>query len=497
MSPSQISGAYGAGSPLLYEIQTRDWLLRFSKDGAIIRLDELPDAELDRLAELGFDWLWLLGVWQTGAEGARISRTGADWQASYRAALPDFVEEDITGSTFAIAGYTVHSDFGGNDALAHLRERLKSRNIRLMLDFVANHTALDHPWVIEHPDFYMHGTEADLASQPANYVRLASSGGSRIIAHGRDPYFPGWTDTLQLNYGNPDLQRAMLEQLRSVSALCDGLRCDMAMLLLPEIFERTWGVRSEPFWPKAIPEIQKQNPGFLFLAEVYWGLEWQLQQQGFDYTYDKTLYDRLLAMTAGPVREHLKASISFQQKSARFLENHDEPRAAAVLSVSAHEAAAAIAFTVPGLKLLHDGQLEGYVRKPSIHLRRRTIEPVNPELQRFYQRLLQTLHSLPELEWLLLETVPAWASNPTNTDFICFGWLREEQPHYIIAVNYANHDSQCYVRFPVNSFHSGWIALRDTMGPAIYERDGDALMRDGLYLALPPWGYNLFEVSDS
>jgi hypothetical protein len=478
---------------VLYEIHTRDWLLRFSSKRGIIRLDELPDQELDRLAELGFNWLWLLGVWQTGPAGARVSRAQADWRSSYQAALPDLREDDIIGSTFAVSGYAVHQDFGGNEALAHLRARLRDRRIHLMLDFVANHTALDHPWVTEHPEYYITGTEAEFASQPANYTRLSGSQSSHIMACGRDPYFSSWPDTLQLNYANPELQNAMLEQLHSISALCDGLRCDMAMLLLPEIFRRTWRIESEPFWPKAIAATREHTPGFLFLAEVYWGLEWELQQQGFDFTYDKRLYDRLLAMAATPVRDHLKASIAFQRKLARFLENHDEPRAAAVLPLPAHEAAAVIAFSIPGLKLIHDGQLEGYVRKPSIHLARRSIEPVNPELQRFYGRLLQALQHMEELDWMLFETTPAWPSNPTNNDFICFGWRREHRLVFIVAVNYANHDSQCYLRFPTGSLPPGPITLRDAIGSAVYQREGDALMKDGLYLALKPWGYHLFE----
>ncbi len=489
--PTECSSTY----PVVYEIHARDWLLRFGSEGSIIRLDELPNDELDRLAGLGFNWLWLLGVWQTGPAGARISRAEADWRPSFEAALPDLREDDITGSTFAISDYCVHSDFGGNEALAQLRARLRDRKIQLMLDFVANHTALDHPWVTEHPDYYLAGTEADLVNHPANYTRVSNGQGSRILAHGRDPYFPGWPDTLQLNYGNPKMQNAMLEQLLALAALCDGVRCDMAMLLLPKVFQRTWGIQPRAFWPKAIGMTREQVPAFLFLAEVYWGLEWELQQQGFDYTYDKTLYDRLLDMTAVPVRDHLRAEIGFQRKLARFLENHDEPRSAAVLPVPVQEAAAMIAFTIPGLKLFHDGQLEGYVRKPSIHLARRGIESVNPELQRFYTQLLKALQAMRELTWVLLETVPAWPSNPTDSDFICFAWRLENRLTLLIVVNYANHDSQCYLRFASGALHSGPIVLRDVTGSAVYKREGDALTKDGLYLALPPWGYHLFEIS--
>ena len=81
-----------------------------------------------------------------------------------------------------------------------------------------------------------------------------------ILAHGRDPYFDGWPDTLQLNYAKAQLQQAMIGELLRIAGQCDGLRCDMAMLLLPEVFERTWGRRSEPFWPKAIAAVRQAQP---------------------------------------------------------------------------------------------------------------------------------------------------------------------------------------------------------------------------------------------
>ena len=165
--------------------------------------------------------------------------------------------------------------------------------MRLLLDFVPNHTALDHPWVEAHPDYYVAGTESDLAHASQNYVRVKRKQGDLILAHGRDPYFPGWSDTLQLDYGNPATQEAMMGELLKIARQCDGVRCDMAMLVLPEIFQRTWGIASQPFWPRATKRVREEFPEFCFLAEVYWDLEWVLQQQGFDYTYDKRLYDRL------------------------------------------------------------------------------------------------------------------------------------------------------------------------------------------------------------
>jgi glycosidase len=183
--------------------------------------------------------------------------------------------------------------------------------------------------------------------------------GVRIFAHGRDPFFDGWSDTLQLDYSNPQVQDAMRDILVSIADRADGVRCDMAMLVLPDVFDRTWGRRPEEFWPRAIGRVRGKSPEFLFMAEVYWDLEWRLQQQGFDYTYDKRLYDRLREGAVAPVREHLMAGLDFQDKLARFLENHDEPRAAATFGPGAHEAAAIITYLTPGLRFFHHGQFEG------------------------------------------------------------------------------------------------------------------------------------------
>src|SRR5262249_37659643 len=175
-------------------------------------------------------------------------------------------------------------------------------------------------------------------------------------------------DTLQLNYGNPATQAAMIAELIKIAGQCDGVRCDMAMLVLPEVFERTWNIPCQPFWPQATERVRQQAPEFCFMAEVYWDLEWTLQQQGFDFTYDKRLYDRLRAGHARPVREHLYAGLDYQDKLARFLENHDEPRAAATFAPGVHEAAAVITFLSPGLRFFHQGQLEGRRKHISPHL---------------------------------------------------------------------------------------------------------------------------------
>jgi glycosidase len=276
--------------------------------------------------------------------GQKISRSNPEWRKEFEETLPDLREEDIPGSGFAITGYTVHRELGGDAALARLRERLRPRGLRLMLDFVPNHTGLDHYWVEDHSDYYISGTELDLVRAPHNYTWVKRQRGDLLLAYGRDPYFAGWPDTLQLNYGNPDTQEAMIGELMKIAGQCDGMRCDMAMLVLPEVFERTWGIAAQPFWPKAIQRVRERVRDSCFMAEVYWDLEWTLQQQGFDYAYDKRLYDRLREGHARPVREHFHAGLNYQDKLARFLENHDEPRAAATFAPGQHAAAAVLTF---------------------------------------------------------------------------------------------------------------------------------------------------------
>lgn len=141
--------------------------------------------ECDLPAVLGFDWLWFLSVWRTGAAGQRVSRSALPWRREFAETLPDLRPEDIAGSGFAITGYSVHPALGGDEALARLRQRLRRRGLRLMLDFVPNHTALDHPWIEEHPEYYVAGTEQDLARAPGNYIRVKRRRGDLLLAHGR------------------------------------------------------------------------------------------------------------------------------------------------------------------------------------------------------------------------------------------------------------------------------------------------------------------------
>jgi hypothetical protein len=484
--------------PTLYQINTRVWLTEMSRKlGRAAMLDDIPDAELDRLAELGFDWMWFLSVWQTGPAAQQVSRSNAGWRKEFQETLPDLREYDIAGSGFAIHNYTVHRDLGGAGALARLRQRLQQHGLKLMLDFVPNHMAPDHPWVDGHPDYFVHGTDSDLAREPQNYCRLQTKNGSRVLAYGRDPFFDGWPDTLQLNYGNPDLQQAMISELERIAGQCDGVRCDMAMLVLPDVFDRTWGIRADLFWPKATESVRRKYPQFQFMAEVYWDREWTMQQQGFDYTYDKRLYDRLRDGHARPVREHFHAEMDYQNKMARFLENHDEPRAAATFSPEVHEAAAVITFLSPGLRFFHQGQFEGRMKRISPHLVRAPREPINERLAQFYDRLLAVLRHdvVRNGDWQLLECVPAWDGNWTWDCFLVFAWQGSGDERLLATVNYAPNQSQCHVRLPFTDLGNSRWRLKDLLSDAAYDWDGNDLQGRGLYLDERPWSTRVFSMT--
>jgi hypothetical protein len=288
----------------------------------------------------------------------------------------------------------------------------------------------------------------------------------------------------------------MLVELLRIARQCDGVRCDMAMLVLPEVFERTWGIGSAPFWPRATAEVRAEVPGFLFLAEVYWDLEWTLQQQGFDYTYDKRLYDRLEHGAARPVREHLFASPDFQDRSARFLENHDEPRAAATFAPEVHRAAAVVTYFTPGLRFVHQGQREGRKVRIPVHLGRGPSESPDAGIARFYEDLLACLRddAFRLGSWQLLECRPAWDGNPTHDDVLAFAWTGPGDLRRLVAVNYSGHQAQCYVALGWSDLPGRTARLRDRLGPAVYDRHGDDLAARGLYLDLPAWGYHAFVV---
>ncbi|HEX5482973.1 MAG TPA: alpha-amylase family glycosyl hydrolase [Terriglobia bacterium] len=483
--------------PHLYEIDTWAWLEELSaRYGRSINLGTVPSQEWDKLQQLSFDFVWLMGVWKRSAEGRRITRTHPDFFASYDAALPNWTMEDVTGSPYSVQGYVPDPRIGNENDLDAARSELHARGIRLILDFVTNHTAPDHPWVASHPEYYVQGTLADFRKEPSAFYLVESNGRARFIARGRDPYFPPWPDTAQLNYYNPALREAMLDALREIAQHCDGVRCDMAMLSLNDIFARTWGpllsgfrVPRDEFWPAAVSTL----PGFTWIAEVYWDLERRLQRLGLNFTYDKRFYDRLLDAAPQEVRVHLEADSGYQVRCVRFLENHDEKRSAQVFGKDRLPAAATLLATAPGMRFYYHGQLEGrklYLPNP---LRRTADEAPDPEIQALYSRLLSITREdvFRQGDWRLLEVRPAGDGSFEN--LIAYQW-RDENALKVIAANLGSASSQGSIALGEEIDPIRRYRLTDQLNGRNFDWQGQDIARGGLFVRLEPFRSHIFNV---
>jgi len=384
--------------PNLYEINTIVWLNDLgSRLGKTVRLGDVPAEEWDRFKKLGMDFVWLMGVWQRSAAGREIILNHPRYQIEYKQVLPDYVPDDVAGSPYAVSAYEPDPLVGTPMDLRVAKKELNKRGIGLILDFVPNHTAADHGWVTEHPDYYIQGSEAEYRQNKGNYFPVETGKGLLYIAHGRDPNFPPWTDTAQLDYYNPELRAAMIEQVAEIAPYCDGLRCDMVMLCMNSVFCRIWPENNngkdqdwkDEFWPALI----SANPGLIYIAEAYWDTEWQLQQMGFDFTYDKRLYDRLLHSKPHEIYLHLTAGMDFQNKLVRFIENHDEQRSISVFPNLAITPVAALYSTLPGMRFFHDGQLEGRRVKVPVQIKRAPQERTDNLIYSLYEKLLPVINT--------------------------------------------------------------------------------------------------------
>ncbi len=482
--------------PVIYEINTWVWLCEWShKYKKPVNLATVPEEEWDAVASLGFDAVWFMGVWERSPVGIEISMRNKGLLEDFRRALSDFKAEDNVGSPYCVRRYVVDKHLGGTEGLAAARQALARRDIRLILDFVPNHVAPDHPWVFEHPDYFIRGDKKDLERDAASFLET----GGNVFACGRDPYFPAWLDVLQLNAFQPGLRAAVIKTISEIAEQCDGIRCDMAMLLLNNIFERTWGPRAgekpvNDYWKTVIPAIKGKHREFKFIAEAYWDLEFELQQQGFDFCYDKKLYDRMEHGDPESVRQHLLADFSYQEKMVRFIENHDEPRGAATFASGKGRAAAAAILTLMGAKLLHEGQFEGRKVRLPVFLGRRPAEPVDHGLVAFYERLLKgtNRNAFRNGEWRLCER-SGWPDNQSCQNILAWCWVKNDE-RYLVVINFRQEPAQARVHVPWDELRGKDWGLKDVLSGESYDRSGSEMRDAGLYVDLGPWKCQLFQV---
>lgn len=491
-----------ARAPLVYEVHTRQWLRALSDTaGERVSLAEVPDHVLDDLAAYEVTHLWLMGVWPCGPMARSEALRLPDLRRAYDDALPAWTELDVAGSPYAVSAYTVAEDLGGEAGLAALRARLRTRGIRVLLDFVPNHTGRDHPWVEDRPELFVSADAPFAGSFP-----VQTPSGSRHLAHGADPFFPPWTDTVQLDHRREDTRRALSNTLMALAERCDGVRCDMAMLVLEDVFAKTWhrvpptspSARGD-LWTDAISRVKRAHPEFLFLAEAYWDLEERLCAAGFDAAYDKTLYDRIVHDRPADVRAHVLGLGARNARRVHFLENHDEPRVAALLDLPRHRAAALTVLGLPGMRLLHDGQLEGRRRFARVQLARRAEAPqesASPEVAALYQRLLRALPQTAVGRGIgrALDPWPAWHGNPSHQNFILVQWQEHnrDDAFELVVANLGSHRAQCRAPLDARGLTAHTWMLTDVLGQERWVRAGEALAREGLFLDVEAHAAQLF-----
>ena len=487
--------------PHLYEINTWVWLQELSgRTQRELTLGDIPDQEWDALKEKGFDCVWLMGIWERSAQSRAIARSLPFLRDEYDQALPGWQESDVVGSPYAIRAYRPDPALGTWDDVERILRKLHDRGMQLILDFVPNHTSLDHEWVASHPEYYIQGQSQEYQLAPHEFFVVGESDNPRYLAHGRDPFFSPWTDTAQLNYFHGETRAAMMGVLDTIAPYCDGIRCDMAMLILNEVFHRTWGRllmdREWPaneFWSEAIAG----RPGWLWIAEVYWDLEWDMQQLGFQYTYDKRLYERLRQFNPQGIVSHLRASLEYQRKLVRFLENHDEARSAVVFGRQAHSAFSVLLATLPGLRLYHQGQLEGKRVRLPVQLGRSAAEPLDETTVSCYSRLLKLSHEdvFHFGNWRLLSLEGEGEQNVTS--LLAYQWTWQEQ-WKMIVVNLSPAEAQgrvCFTdEFPFSEQEYACILLQDIFSDCSYEFGQETYRKNGLLLKLAPYEWQIFSV---
>ena len=484
--------------PHLYQINAYAWLEHLSeKLGRRIRLADVPDSEWDAIGAMGFDIVWLMGIWQRSPISRKLDQQNTGVYAAYTEALPGWTPDDIIGSPYSVLQYEPEGRIGSWKDIDFTRGKLQQRKMALFLDFVGNHTALDHAWTHDHPEYYVQGTKDNFDRDPASFHKTDSARGTVYIALGKDPYFPAWDDVAQLNHFSPEMRAAQLAELEKIAAHCDGVRCDMAMLQLNEIFERIWrpliGTTRTPakeFWTEARAAV----PDLTLLGEAYWGTEGQLIKLGLDFVYDKGLYDSVRDGNISDVHWRLSAPLEYQSHMARFLENHDEPRFAAAIGNDRLVSAATLMGTLPGMRFYQQGEELGIKLRTPIELCDVADQPTDPVRKQFFARLFaatsdDVFHSGL---WQILSVTPD--STQTANNLFAYEW-RSVRAWKIVVINMSGAPAQGRIHLGESVSAGRKYKFTDELDGTLYARDGNELAQLGLFVRREGFLAHLFDVA--
>ncbi len=325
--------------------------------------------------------------------------------------------------------------------------------------------------------------------------RPSSASGDTVIARGRDPYFPPWPDVAQLNAFAPGLRQAAADTLLDIADQADGVRCDMAMLMLNDVFARPGAnapvpCRTQEYWTEVIDAVRAAHPDFVFAAEAYWDLEWDLQQLGFDYCYDKRLYDRLIHDGPDAIRGHLHADVDYQRRLVRFLENHDEPRAAAEFARrrrSARRPSSSPRCPVPPCGTRGSSRAGGCACRCSSAGGRQN--PPTRSCDASTSSWSAAGASIRRGRWELC-AASGWPDDSSYTQLLAWSWIDDEQ-RSLVVINYADAPAAALVHLPWDDLAGRTWRLDDRLSGQAFVRDGSAIATDGLYVQLGPWQFHV------
>jgi hypothetical protein len=487
------------GHPNLYEINTAAWLFDLAqKGGRNMLLRDVPSEEWDSLKAQGMDYVWLMGVWNRSEAGRKLNLNDPQAFKYFQTVLPDCKDEDIIGSCYSIGSGDPDPLVGTWEDIDQAHSELNKRGMGLILDFIPNHRGIDHPWLTEHPEYFIQVSREQYLKDKQAYFPVAVKDHSVYIAHGKDPNFLAWLDTAQLNYFNPATQTAIIDHLEEIARHCDGVRCDMAMLVLKDVFQTTWGwANNDPrylppateFWTNAFQRV----PDLVYIAEAYWDTEWTLQQLGFDYTYDKRLYDRLQKALPHEVYLHLTAGMDFQTKLVRFIENHDEPRSAAIFQKDQLQAVATLLAGLPGMKLYFQGQFEGRQIRLPLQIRQTRPEEMDAEIKAFYERLLPIVNQsiCHSGLWELMPVTPEGRDASENV--IAYLWKLQGKLR-LFVINLGQEPAAGIIYFQNESAVPGSYSLITRLGGTPPESNVNLVIHSGLRFVFKGYQTGIYDI---
>ena len=489
-------------NPKLLEINTRVWIKKFSKEG---RLSSIPQKQIDLWKELGYDFIWFMGIWNNNKNAVKEYCFEPELITNYNNSLKDWTKKDVIGSPYSIDKYEVNPLLGNFEDIINLKERLNKKGIKLILDFVSNHFSAKSSLIWSNKEIFLPADEFIFKNDPYTFYKSPAND-NEYIAHGRDPLFPPWKDTAQINFYSKEARKFLTDILLNLVDICDGVRCDMAMLPLNNVFYNTWiGVikkygferPKKEFWEEAISAVSKKRKDFIFIAETYWDLEWQLQKLGFDFTYDKRLTDRLVGGDVHSIKDHLRADIEYQKKSVRFLENHDEDRAVVKFGREKSVAAALAISTIPGMALFYDGQCDGKRVKLPLQLGREPEEKQDEKVKEVYKKIFSITKRkiFKEGNWQLLEPIAAGDKDNSFENLLAWKWNYINET-IIVVINYHNFTSRCRVKFDLKG-KTDSIVLFDIFNEVEYQRSISEISEKGLFIELKSFGSHVFLIHDS